>query len=56
MNKEETIIKYFSGNYAYDLFLMGMIFGNPIYSEYISNILAKTRRNFKKYVLNNEVM
>lgn len=37
MNKEETIIKYFSGNYAYDLFLMGMIFGNPIYSEYISN-------------------
>lgn len=37
MNKEETIIKYFSGNYAYNLFLMGMIFGNPIYSEYISN-------------------
>lgn len=37
MNKEETIIKYFSGTYAYDLFLMGMIFGNPIYSEYISN-------------------
>lgn len=37
MNKEEIIIKYFSGNYAYDLFLMGMIFGNPIYSEYISN-------------------
>ena len=37
MNKEETIIKYFSGNYAYDLFLMGMIFGNHIYSEYISN-------------------
>lgn len=37
MNKEETIIKYFSGNYAYDLFLMEMIFGNPIYSEYISN-------------------
>lgn len=37
MNKEETIIKYFSVNYAYDLFLMGMIFGNPIYSEYISN-------------------
>lgn len=37
MNKEETIIKYFSGNHAYDLFLMGMIFGNPIYSEYISN-------------------
>lgn len=37
MNKEETIIKYFSGNYAYDLFLMGIIFGNPIYSEYISN-------------------
>lgn len=37
MNKEETIIKYFSGNYAYDLFLMGMIFGNPIHSEYISN-------------------
>lgn len=37
MNKEETIIKYFSGNYAYDLFLMVMIFGNPIYSEYISN-------------------
>ena len=37
MNKEETIIKYFSGNYAYDLFLMGVIFGNPIYSEYISN-------------------
>ena len=37
MNKEETIIKYFSGNYAYDLFLMGLIFGNPIYSEYISN-------------------
>lgn len=37
MNKEETVIKYFSGTYAYDLFLMGMIFGNPIYSEYISN-------------------
>ena len=37
MNKEETIIKYFSGTYAYDLFLIGMIFGNPIYSEYISN-------------------
>ena len=37
MNKEEIIIKYFSGTYAYDLFLMGMIFGNPIYSEYISN-------------------
>lgn len=33
MNKEETIIKYFSGTYAYDLFLMGMIFGNPIYSD-----------------------
>ena len=35
MNKEETIIKYFKSNYAYNLFLMGFIFKNPIYSEYI---------------------
>lgn len=37
MNKENTIINYFTGNYAYNLFLMGIMFGNPIYSEYISN-------------------
>ena len=35
MNKEDTIVKYFTGNYAYNLYLMGLIFGNPIYSEFI---------------------
>ena len=37
MNKEDLIVKYFTGNYAYNLYLMGLIFGNPIYSEYILN-------------------
>ena len=37
MNKEDLIVKYFTGNYAYNLYLMGLIFGKPIYSEYILN-------------------
>lgn len=37
MNKEDLIVKYFTGNYAYNLYLIGLIFGNPIYSEYILN-------------------
>ena len=35
MNKEDILVKYFTGNYAYNLYLMGLIFGEPIYSEYI---------------------
>ena len=33
--KKDNIMDYYLGNKAYNLFLLGIIYNNPIYSEYI---------------------
>ena len=43
MNKEDILVKYFTGNYAYNLYLMGLIFGEPIFVDFY----IFTRYNFR---------